>query len=220
MIFIVVLICGSLIHWHWKSSLISHLSVTYPVRPFSSLEELLSSSYYITTKANGAYQLEFEAADSGPFQKLWQTKFIDKSKSLKETLSDSIQVTLAYKYTTYLDYHSALSLSEYRDCQVNKMNFRARKFQVAFGFPKNFALRPLFNQHLLKLVESGEMAKIITRHSIKPPVCSSSNGMPLGFENISLSYLLLCTGMIIAISTLIVELMLKKIGLFGFWIKF
>merc|ERR1711970_89247 len=36
-IFITVLTCGSLVHWHWKASIISYLSVVDHSIPFNSL---------------------------------------------------------------------------------------------------------------------------------------------------------------------------------------
>jgi hypothetical protein len=45
--FITILICGSLIFWHWKAGLISNLSVVKYEPPFNSLEELLSSNFKV-----------------------------------------------------------------------------------------------------------------------------------------------------------------------------
>ena len=44
-IFIMVLVAGSLVHWHWKAGIISSLSVARPSLPFTSSAELLQSSY-------------------------------------------------------------------------------------------------------------------------------------------------------------------------------
>lgn len=46
-IFISVLVLGSLIHWHWKASIISYLSVERAYLPFTSTNELLTSSYQV-----------------------------------------------------------------------------------------------------------------------------------------------------------------------------
>ena len=53
--FIFVLIFGGLSHWHWKASIISHLSVINRENPFMTLEELLSSSYQVTTVGDSSY---------------------------------------------------------------------------------------------------------------------------------------------------------------------
>ena len=73
--FLATLLGGCLVHWHWKASLISHLSVVIPHNPFSSLEELLLSSYQITILGSSSYQIDFEGAESGLFRDLWLTKF-------------------------------------------------------------------------------------------------------------------------------------------------
>ena len=43
--FICVVLAGSLVHWHWKASIISHLAVSKPSLPFTTSEQLLESSY-------------------------------------------------------------------------------------------------------------------------------------------------------------------------------
>ena len=58
--FISILIFGSLLHWHWKASIISHLSVVLPDIPFSNGAELAESAYQITMMKGNALQVSWK----------------------------------------------------------------------------------------------------------------------------------------------------------------
>ena len=81
--FISILAGGSLIHWHWKASIISHLSVEIPNIPFQNGEELMQSPYQITLVKDTASINTFETATLDTLRNLWEKKFDVKQKSLK-----------------------------------------------------------------------------------------------------------------------------------------
>ena len=70
-----VLVFGSLLHWHWKAALISNLSIEVPKVPFKNMDELISSSYQITLLKDSSWEAEFKNAIDGPFKDAWETKF-------------------------------------------------------------------------------------------------------------------------------------------------
>jgi hypothetical protein len=76
------------------------------------------------------------------------------------------------------------------------MDFHGRKQQLAFGFPKNSPYLTLFNTKIHKMAESGELMKIIEKHSNENPNCQTSKGKPLGFENIAIVFLIISLGVI------------------------
>ena len=129
--------CGCLTHWHWKASLISHLSVVLPFNPFSSLGELLSALYDIMLLGNSADQNDFEEVKSGIFHELWLSKFSDKNKSLSKSTEESSNIALSSHFTQYVDYNTARSLKEYEACKLKVMKFLGRKFQIGYAFRKN-----------------------------------------------------------------------------------
>ena len=103
-IFIGVLLLGSLVHWHWKASIISHLSVSLPSLPFTSPQEFLESPYQVqpcrgdhlsqvTTIGDSSLQTKFEAAPEGSLYNLmWDKKFEEKNKSLVKKIEDTIPI--------------------------------------------------------------------------------------------------------------------------------
>ena len=208
--FLATLLGGCLVHWHWKASLISHLSVVIPHNPFSSLEELLLSSYQITILGSSSYQIDFEGAESGLFRDLWLTKFSDSNKSLTRGNGESTQVALNSHYTHYVDYTSARNTKAYHECKLTIANFFVRKVQLAFAFPKNSPYLSLFNSQLQSMFESGEIMKIIIKHSKGSPSCETQKGKPLGFENISLMFLILSFGAFLSVVTFAMEVLLPK----------
>jgi hypothetical protein len=52
-IFIFVLLTGSLVHWHWKASIISHLAVSKPSLPFTTSQQLIESDYQVEIRVTG-----------------------------------------------------------------------------------------------------------------------------------------------------------------------
>ena len=216
-LFLVVLVGGCLIHWHWKASLISHLSVVLPFNPFSSLEELLYSPYQITLVGNSSRQALFEDQNSGVFHELWLSKFSDKNKSLQRTTQEAYKIATNPAYTVYTTLTSARNLEEFKNCKLIWTNFVARKIKLAFAFPKNSPYVALFNSRLQTMFESGEIMRIIEKHSMKSTECQQRKGMPLGFENIAIVFIILFFGLSVSIVFCVIEWTVprKALGLFS-----
>ena len=190
--------CGCLTHWHWKASLISHLSVVLPFNPFSSLDELLTSDYQITTWKNTAYQSDFEEAKSGIYRELWVNKFENKNKSLTTT-DEAISNTLNGLYTFYISYFSARSLPQFKECKLNIMKIKGISNLIAFPFPKDSPFLGVFNTRLQKMSESGEIQRIVEKHAISDPECVTEKGNPLGFENIAVTFVIMVAGILASV---------------------
>ena len=205
------LVCGWLVHWHWKASLISHLSVVLPFTPFTSLEELLFSSYYITVLEKSVYQIDFDEAKFGIYKQLWESKFLNKNKSFSKSTAESIKVALDYEYATYMDYKSARNIKEYEDFKLKIMDFSGTKASIGFPFSKKSPYLELFNAKLQQMFESGEIQKIILKHSKEDPDCETRKGMPLGFENITIIFMILIVGMVTSSFFITSELVFMQI---------
>ena len=197
-VFLTILVCGCLTHWHWKASLISHLSVVLPFNPFSSLGELLTSDYQITTWLNSAYQSDFEDSKSGIYRELWIKKFKNKNKSLT-TMEEAMSNTLNGHYTFYMDINSARSLPQINECKLNIMKLKGISNLIAFPFPKDSPFLGVFNTMLQKMSESGEMERMIERHAISDPECVTEKGKPLGFENIAVMFVIIIVGVLASV---------------------
>ena len=204
-LFISILLGGGLIHWFWKASLISHLSVVTPFVPFSSLEGLLSSSYQITTLGNSVCQDHFENAKSGIFKDLWESKFKDKSRSLSEYDVNSGRIAAASTFAHYIDVTSATYIDEYKKCKLQILEFTGRNSLIAFAFPKNSSLLQIFNMKILEMFENGEINRIISKYTLEMQNCQDSKGKPLGFENISIIFVIIGFGVLISISLCLAE---------------
>ncbi len=78
---------------------------------------------------------------------------------------------------------------------------------ASFGLPKDSELRGLFNFRLLRLQENGLMEKMRLRWWPPRPKDPgvSAEAMPVGYSNAVLPFLLLGTGIIFALLTVIAE---------------
>ena len=92
-IFIFILYFGSLIHWHWKASIISHLSVVVPEIPFRNSAELLESEYQLTVHKDTAVHFALKNSSTGILKDVWDRKFLNKDLSLKDSIDEIIAET-------------------------------------------------------------------------------------------------------------------------------
>ena len=87
------------------------------------------------------------------------------------------------------------------------------KVNVAFAFRKNSSLTQTMNAGLLKLMENGELKRLLEKHKItdnNDKDCGESKrGQELGFENILVVFILLLAGMMLALMVLLLELCWK-----------
>ena len=193
--FLTTLLCGSLNHWYWKTSLISHLAVISSSTPFSNLEELLESSYQITTEQNSAMHMDFQSAEHGIFQDLWLSKFLDAPKSLTKSTQASAEVATSITgYTLYADFNSAMHLKEYINCDLRFLDVIGTRKLLGLIFPKGSSLKDIFNKGIQLMIERGEMSRLIKKHAGEAPNCSHNNQMSLGFENIMSIFCIILLG--------------------------
>ena len=208
-IFISVLYCGSLVHWHWKASIISHLSVVVPSIPFNSLGELLTSPYQVTLLKNSAYQEVFEGTKSGIFREVWETKFKDREKSLKGTTDEMISVISKHDYALYEGYSTMDTIAGWHDCSISDVKFIVNYQDYAFAFPKGSPYRDLFDLTLQKMVESGELKRIKDTYASRPPDCGGSKGRSLGFGTTCFAVAVFLVGIVACLTFWIVEVIKK-----------
>ena len=148
-------------------------------------------------------------ANNGIFKELWLRKFTVKEKSLAKSRGESMKFVLNSKFTQYINYNSAKT-KEYEDCKIKIMDFSAKKINIGFAFPKESKYLGLFNAKLQKMFESGELQKIIEKHSKESPNCNSSKGLPLGFENIAIVFCIISVGLLTSLILCAVEQILPR----------
>ena len=194
-IFITVLILGGMINFYWKASIISNLSVSLPNIPFRSMNELIKSPYQITLIKDSSYQELFEKSDNPVFQAAWRTKFVDKSQSLKESLEEMVPLVVDGHYAMFEGVSSIHTLQEYQDCKITDSGLYVSKMDFAFTLQKNSQYTQLFNDGMKKMVETGTLKRITTKHQTARPTCNEKNkGVPLALTNIAFAFLILIIG--------------------------
>ena len=211
-VFITVLVFGCLNHWHWKASIISHLSIILPETPFDSLQGLIDSPYQITTLGDTYLsKVWFEADDDSSLLKaIANTKFLDKDASLKKTEQEAIAQTMTDLYALFFFNGVGINLQEYKDCKLDDVGFPVSKINLAFAFPKTSPYRDIFNHGLQKMMESGEIDRIRQKHKPEARICGGGGkGKTLGFKNIILVFLILGLGLLLSIVSLVVEIVIN-----------
>ena len=205
--------CGSLIHWHWKASIISHLSVVIPSIPFKNGAELLQSPYQITLVRDTALHAVFESANSGHLKKLWNTKFADKEKSLKTTEEEVLAMVKGDNYAWFEAAAFVRSLPEYKDCSITDTGYVLVSFDNAFLIAKDSPFEDIFNHAITKIQESGELDRIKAKYWIKEPDCGGAKGRSLGFDSLGFAFLVFAIGPLLSGILLIGEIMKNALNL-------
>ena len=208
MVFITVLVFGCLNHWHWKASIISHLSIILPQTPFKSLEELVDSSYQITTIGDSYYSKFWsEAQDGGLLKTIAETKFLDEDASLKSSEEEALAQTQSGPFAFFMVYSVGINFPEYKECKIEDVGFFVGKMDLALGFPKSSPYQDIFHHEMRRMKESGELERIALKYKPEGRTCGGGGkGRTLGFKNIILVFFILGLGLLLSIGSFLLEL--------------
>ena len=210
-VFITVLVFGCLNHWHWKASIISHLSIVVPETPFKSLEELLDSTYGITAVGDSFYSKFWSAAeDGGIVSAIYKTKMLKDEASFKLNEQEALDQIMSGKYAYFTILAGSKNLPEYKECKIEDVGFSVGKSDSALGFPKTSPYRDLFNYEMRKMMERGELGRIEQKYKPEGLSCGGGGkGRTLGFENIILVFLIFGLGLLLSIVSFLLELAVR-----------
>ena len=195
-----------MINFYWKASIISNLSVNLPNIPFRSINDLIKSPYQITLIKDSSYQELFEKSEDPVFKAAWETKFYDKSHSLKENLEEMVPLILNGQFAMFEGLSSVQTLKEYKDCKITDCGFYVSKMDFAFTLQKNSQYTELFNAGMKKMGETGMLKRIITKHQTSRPTCDDKQkGVPLALGNIAFAFIILLAGFLLGFILFILE---------------
>ena len=186
-----------MINFYWKASIISNLSASQASIPFRSIPDLVKSPYQITLIKDSSYQELFEKSDNPVFLKAWETKFVDKSRSLKESLDEMVPLVLTGQYALFEGLSTIRTLDAYKKCKITDTGFLVSKMNFAFTLQKNSEYTEMFNDGIKKMLETGTLKRIVTKHQSSRPTCDDKKkGVPLALTNIAFAFFLLLAGMV------------------------
>ena len=200
-----------MVHFYWKASIISNLSASLPSIPFRSLGDFLYTDFQITTIKDSSYQDLFEKADTKTLKAAWETKFLDKSKSLVTGMDDMIPLVLTGQYAMFEVLSSIQTLEEYNECKITDAGFFINKMNFAFTLQKDSQYTELFNEAMRKMVEHGTLQRILVKNQPPKPSCDAKKkGIPLGLPNIAFSFTILITGGCLSVTVFLFEQVRQK----------
>ena len=204
LVFLVVMIFGGLVHWFWKASLISYLAVEEKVHPFRYLEELMSSSYQITTYKDSAYYSYWKNKS----EEFGANLFKDVKKSLKDTEDEIFNEVVTGRYTTFLPDLTIKRHPFYKSGQIEP-TYSYSKLSIGFAFPKKSKLRLMFDEALKRMTENGELERIKAKHRWKDPEIKTKS-KALELRKLCMPFLILIVGLATSLFSLAIEKILAK----------
>ena len=131
------------------------MSIHIPLVPFTSLEGILSTPYQITLLKDSSYENMFKTASKEPLKTIWNTKFIDKEKSLLKTPEEMIPLILTGDYAMYETYGAFQNFEETKDCRITDVGFHVIRNDFAFPIPKSSPYGEVLNFVMRKMIETG-----------------------------------------------------------------
>ena len=205
-LFLSVLLLGSVNHWHWKASIISNLSVVQEEIPFRSKEELLASSYQVTTVRDSNHHSFWENSNSAIDQQVWKTKFLEQEKSLKKSEKEIVSQAFSGEYAIYHSLNVIKNTPEYKSCKIVGTGYSPNKMDIAFALSHNSPYKDLINAAMFRMMENGELTRILIKHKSQEPICNTAGkGKPIGFENILLAFIILFGSITISVCFCLME---------------
>ena len=210
MIFLAASIGGCLIHWHWKAAIISLLSVEVAHIPFLSLDSLTKSEYQITLFRDSSFEDEFKTATTGPFQNAWETKFVDKERSLQADIGSMLDLVMEEKYVMYEGLRTATTFKEFQQCLVRDVGFTLTETDYAFGLAKDSEFKGAFSKALNNMGEHGHITRMQLKGSNSDEWChKKEKEPPMNLENVKMALSILVCGIICGILICVLECIKK-----------
>ena len=85
-------------------------------------------------------------------------------------------------------------------CDIIELSMQFQKLNSAMGFQKGSELVPLFNYHIAKLTEQGQVHKLIEKYlpPRDPASCTQTGPSPIQLVNVFSAFIFLVVGGIIA----------------------
>ena len=155
----------------------------------------------------------WETATEKQFADIWNTKFLDKKRSLKATEAGVVAETLSgNNYAMYLFHLSAKRHPEYAKCLIQPA-FVFSTTGIGFAFPENSQYNAIFDHALRKMKENGELDRIKKKNKIEEPRCGQSkNGEALGFRKLCLVFVIIVVGISASMVIFVGELIIGKLS--------
>jgi len=94
----------------------------------------------------------------------------------------------------------------YGDCSIVNTKFPLKTEYLAFAVPQNSPYREAFNHHLMWMIESGKMNRIVNQYAKPLPSCDGRRGRPLGLESVATALLIVASGLLASLCFLILEM--------------
>ena len=157
-------------------------------------------------------QAFWESAKENKFAEIWNTKFLDKDRSLKATEAGVVAETLSGDYAMYHFHHSAKRHPEYAKCLIQPA-FVFSTAGIGFAFPKNSPNKAIFDHALRKMKENGELDRIQKKNKIEEPRCGQSKkGEALGFRKLCLVFVIIVVGISASVVLFVAELIIGRLS--------
>eukprot|EP00095_Tigriopus_kingsejongensis_P012527 maker-scaffold455_size166772-snap-gene-0.36 protein:Tk12527 transcript:maker-scaffold455_size166772-snap-gene-0.36-mRNA-1 annotation:"hypothetical protein L798_01404" len=196
-IFLAIILGGSVVFWHWEAMIISYLAVRVPALPFQDLEGLLSkTNKKILVKPGSSYVDGFRYSLDPLIQEAWQSRikdYLDTYPNSRRDLTDL--VASDPDYVLYDNFYSSRTFDAYRRCKIIAVPKVYEKKVFAYAFQRDSPFLPLFNFNLKRMLERGSMNQVVEKYlSVAGQQCEDLSGAPLGFENCFTAFLVFLTG--------------------------
>ncbi|TRY78465.1 hypothetical protein TCAL_12931 [Tigriopus californicus] len=197
-LFLSVLLLGTVIWASYQASLTSTLTVVQSAKTISDLNDVLQLDFEIGLWSGTVVEQVMKLSpDNSVAKTLYETKIKNNPKNQLNNENGFERVRLDSKFA-YLTVTTETIYNPYYPCDVVQSHISTFKFPSGMAFRPGFELLPLFNHYLAKLMQSGQYERIRLQHLPRPNSCSPKD-LTLGFDNIISAFILLAGGVLAAL---------------------
>ena len=194
----------------YKAMLGASLAIKIYHPPFSSLEEILDSSHQILVTQNGYSQKLFEmSAPDTIIHNLWINSVKPSGRSYLESVTGMTNGT--FNDVLLCSSWLPMTLLPQWPCTINQKDIHLSKDYFVFGFPRNWAYTELFNYHLSRMRETGEIDRLKRRYFPRLHLrCATNEVQPADLQDTLSIATLLMMGLVFTIFVLAIECFMSK----------
>lgn len=215
-LFLSVLVMGSLCFWSYNAGLVSLLTVEVVNLPIQTLEDLLDKQeYQLVLEGSTSYEdyFRFATLSSNPTAaQLWEKSLKDNPKALMKTTANIEERLLNNEKEVFFgeDLSTVLDMPNY-PCQIVSSTKSYFRVNIAWAFQKNSQYLEVFNYQLNKLKQTGHLDRILkTLIAERPEIPCESGFQPIKIKAIFTAFIMLAGGAALAIVLSIIERLIKS----------
>ncbi|KAA0195183.1 Ionotropic receptor 196, partial [Hyalella azteca] len=194
---------------YYSAFLYAKLSDTRRPVPFRTIQAIIDDGSYTFGMMIGAsIQGEFLVSKDPLLRRLYDEFTVPKG--LFSEFTDVFKRLENERYIAALNMLSVEAETRLNPCRLIRLPIKMFAFKAGFALRKKSPYKKIFNNAILKALNTGVLDRLERQWAFTSPSCASIEGVPINLAQTMSAFLFLLGGMITASLILLCELLLRK----------